>query len=110
MALSNDSKDVNIIKLNDDFKANDDNINLDNVKKIYNKNPGRVTAGKKLAEHNRLKKLEIKKPSFNYYYIAIPSVVLILYFIFKKDDSIYNDEKLSDNKKISKKREIVFEI
>ena len=92
-----------IIKPTDDFKTNDEFIKEEDIKINRKKNPGRVTAGKKLAEDNRLKKLNIKKSSFNYYYIAVPSVVLILYFIFKKDNSIHNDEKLSDNKKYLKK-------
>ena len=88
-----DNFDNNIIKENDI------------IKEPYVKKPGRITAGKKLSEFNRLKKLDIKKSEnkYNYYYLGIPIVVLLIYFMtrksddVKKSDVIKSDEKKSDH-------------
>ena len=88
-------------------KKENNNIIKENdiIKEPYVKKPGRITAGKKLSEFNRLKKLDIKKneTKYNYYYLSIPVVVLILYFMtrksddVKKSDVIKSDEKKSDH-------------
>ena len=89
-----DKKDYNnIIKENDI------------IKEPYVKKPGRITAGKKLSEFNRLKKLDIKKSEnkYNYYYLGIPIVVLLIYFMTRKSDDVQksdvikSDEKKSDH-------------
>ena len=71
-------------------KKDDGNIIKENdiIKEQYVKKPGRITAGKKLAEFNRLKKLDMKKSenNYNYYYLGIPVAILILYFIMKTSD------------------------
>ena len=92
----------NIIKENDIIK-------VPNIKK-----PGRVTAGKKLSEFNRLKKLDMKKSEYkyNYYYAGIPIGILFLYLLFRKSDNKkYTAEKYipkSDTKK--SEHEVIIEI
>ena len=92
----------------DNFDKKDDNNIIkenDIIKEPYVKKPGRITAGKKLSEFNRLKKLDIKKSEnkYNYYYLGIPIVVLLIYFMtrksddVKKSDVIKSDEKKSDH-------------
>ena len=73
----------------------------DIIKQPYVKKPGRITAGQKLSEFNRLKKLDIKKneTKYNYYYLGIPVVVLLIYFMTRKsDDKKYDDKKYETKK------------
>ena len=77
----------------DEFDKKDDNNIIkenDIIKEPYTKKPGRITAGKKLSEFNRLKKLDIKKNEikYNYYYLGIPFVVLLIYFMTRKSDDV----------------------
>ena len=88
----------------DEFDKRDDgNIikEADIIKQPYTKKPGRITAGQKLSEFNRLKKLNMKKceNKYNYYYLGIPVVVLLIYFMARKcDDKKYETKKYDETK------------
>ena len=103
--------------MDDDTKKDDGNIikEKDNIKEPYIKKPGRITAGKKLSEFNRLKKLDMKKNEYkiNYYYIGVPIGILFLYFMFRKSDNKkYTAEKYVEPKIETKKseHEVIIEI
>ena len=97
-------------------KKEDNNIIKENdiIKQPYVKKQGRITAGKKLAEFNRLKKLDMKKceSKYNYYYLGIPVAILILYFIMKtSDEKKYVAEKYVEPKSEKKSdHQILIEI
>ena len=51
----NDQEMNNDVKPTDDFKINEEFIKPNNDNNTYKKNPNRVSAGKKLADPNKLK-------------------------------------------------------
>ena len=103
-----------LLKRINDINSMDENVNLNNILKQKKKNPYRVSAGLKLAKHNRLKTLDLKKSDKKYYYIAVPAILLILYFSFRKSSTEYSIENKYSNDKKSKsdldKKETIFEI
>ena len=56
---TNDIKIDSVIKRDEDFNLENRSIFVDDIKKQRKKNPGRISADKKLAEHNRLTKIDL---------------------------------------------------